>query len=428
MKEDRVNKKLKILLVYENTGAGHRKAAEMLSEYLSNSEAQINLATVSELLREKRNIFVGSWNFLVKRDWLWLADIWANFFSRIILLPFFYILYPKRLAKALDQINPDIIITTADVTRLFGGYARHKKIPFYIFITSGSIFIDMVHAHAHHLVYFEETAKIIQSLRLTNYFKKEIHYETGFVIKIIDALSLLVCYTLGYKFTPYFNRYKPLLPVKNKLQISILGPLREKNFYIKASPEAIAKEYGLPVNGFNILISNGRFGGQLVKKIVEEILRQEEHFKEIIVNLIAICVPHPEVEALLAKTKGINIRVVGVESQSSIARLYQIADCSIGRGTAGILMDSIVSLTPMLVLKKVTANDYGTLDLVTKYQLGHIAPTIKDIPRLLKNILEHQEKYLHAINRLNSQYDNHSLKDIEEKLQTILLGKTLARK
>lgn len=415
------NKKLNILLVYENTGAGHKKAAEMLSEYLSNSGALIRLITVSDLLEEKQNIFVGSWNFLVKRNWLWLADAWANFFSRIVLLPFFYALYPKRLARSLDQITPDIIITTADVTRLFGSYASLKKIPFYIFITSGSIFIDMVHPHANHLVYFEETAQIIQSLHLTKYFKQEIHYETGLIVKIIDVLSLLFSYTLGYRFTPYFNRYKPLLPVKNNLKVSVLGPLREKKFYMPVPFQDVSKEYGLPSDGFNVLISNGRYGGQLVKKIIDEILRQREYLEGMTLNLIAICVPQREIEEMLIKVRENNIRLIGIENQASIAPLYQVADCSIGRGTAGILMDSLVSQTPMLVLKKITANDFGTLDLIEKYKIGQIVPSIKAIPLFLKQILTQQDEYLCAINKLNAQYNNHSLELIEEKLQSMLL-------
>lgn len=57
----------KILIIYENTGSGHKKAAEMLAEYLNDPMVTIELTTSSELINQKDNIFVNGWNFLVKK-------------------------------------------------------------------------------------------------------------------------------------------------------------------------------------------------------------------------------------------------------------------------------------------------------------------------------------------------------------------------
>lgn len=412
----------KILIIYENTGSGHKKAAEMLAEYLNDPMVTIELTTSSELINQKDNIFVNGWNFLVKKNCLKLADFFLNFISRIFLLPFFYILTPKALKRGVDRFNPDIIISTADVNRLIGSYAKSKGIPFYIFITSGAIFVDMLHAHAHHLVYLKETAKIINSVRLSGYFSRDVIDKTSLAAKIFDACCLLTRYSLGYPQSPYFTRYRSSLPRRNQLQVSVLGPVREKKFYQPGCRTSIVTRYQLPSDGQFILISNGRFGGEIIKKIIQKIIDNHHLFNGMLLNLIAVCGQDAHlVESIQTSDLPPGIRLITLSNQASLAELYQLADCSIGRGTAGILMDCLLSQTPPIVLKQITSNDFGTLDIIHKYRLGAIAEDLKAIPLHLKEILTHKDHYMNAIIRLNKEYTNFTPNDIEASLKTHIL-------
>lgn len=411
----------KILIIYENTGSGHKKAAEMLADYLKEPYYAIHLVTLSGLLQQENNIFVTSLNFLVKHGWLRLADIVLNFISRIFFLPFFYILYPKKLARSLDKLQPDIIISTADVNRLIGCYAKNRGMPFYIFITNNAaIFVDTLHPYAQHIVYLNETADIIKSVQPTRYFKTDISDKTSLITKVRDAGALLVQYSFKYAATPYFSRLRSSLPTNNSLKVAILGPAREKNFYLFYDRDAVIQQYDLPLDGKYILISNGRCGGSVIKEIIKTIIKHNKEFAGLKLNLIAICADDVSLAASIKKlSSSEHIRIITVLHQTTLAPLYQLADCSIGRGTAGLLMDSIVSYTPPVVLKKIPSNDRGNLDIINKYKIGHIAKGIDHIPQHLNHILTKPQQYQKAIEGLHAQYPPHTAEGLEKRLKKL---------
>src|SRR3990167_4140656 len=353
-----------LVIVYENTGSGHKKLAKILREYLTKEGVRITLTTTSHLLEEKRNLFSDHWNVLLRSSWIYLADVWLNFFSRVILLPFYYSLYDKAMFRGLDKLKPDMVISTADVNRLIGSYCKHKNIPFFVFISEGVIFVDMLHHHATHVTYFHETEQAVKHTPKTRYFKKDITPSTTWIKRIYDITYLLFRYTVGYVKTPYLLHYR------ENLIINII-----KNKYVDTHK----------------------------------------------LNLIAVCGSD---QMLYAKICGIQstpkIRITPLPSLKSLADLYHIADCSIGRGTAGILMDSVVSQTPMIVLKKVTTNDYGTLDIIKKYKIGEIADSIEHIPNILNQVLQKKDQYQVALKKLFDAYENDDSTHIERALKTIV--------
>lgn len=407
-----------IVIVYENTGGGHKKLAAILASYLDCKNIVITLTTMSDLAYGKDSMFVHHWNWLIKKNYLRLADWWLNFFSRIILLPFYYSLYANIFSKNLARLKPDLVISTADVNRLLGSYCYDQNIPFFVFITSGAIFIDILSPSANHVVYFKETAEIINHVHQTSYFKQHITPDSSWLTRVQDVTRLLMRYTFGYYKTPYFLRYQDQLCTNNSLPVTVLGPIREAAFYQPADVDTIKNQYQIPNTGYNILISNGSLGG----KMIIDIILQLNKVKNIHLNLITICGHDEKLYCQLQSLKtAAHIKVIPIQKQESIALLYKMADISIGRGTAGILMDSIASLTPLLVLDNVTTNDYGTLDIIKKYGIGLIAASIHELPILLESILIDFKSYLNAHQKLTEQYGNVDANIIKTRLQNIIL-------
>src|SRR3990167_1324744 len=408
-----------LVIVYENTGSGHKKLAKILREYLTKEGVRITLTTTSHLLEEKRNLFSDHWNVLLRSSWIYLADVWLNFFSRVILLPFYYSLYDKAMFRGLDKLKPDMVISTADVNRLIGSYCKHKNIPFFVFISEGVIFVDMLHHHATHVTYFHETEQAVKHTPKTRYFKQDITPSTTWIKRIYDITYLLFRYTVGYVKTPYLLHYRENLKINNDLKTKIMGPLREKVFYMKKESDTIKKQYDIAEDEYCILVSNGGLGGNIIPKIINSIKNKYVDTHKL--NLIAVCGSD---QMLYAKICGIQstpkIRITPLPSLKSLADLYHIADCSIGRGTAGILMDSVVSQTPMIVLKKVTTNDYGTLDIIKKYKIGEIADSIEHIPNILNQVLQKKDQYQVALKKLFDAYENDDSTHIERALKTIV--------
>lgn len=411
-----------IVIIYENTGGGHKKLANILAEYLQETNIHITLVTTSELVKEKGNVFVAGWNYFIKKNWLFVADVLLNFISRIFLLPFYYSIYANTLFRSLDELKPDKIISTADVNRLFGSYCKSRKIPFFICITSGSIFIDMLSIHAKHIVYLEETAKVIRHIKLTGYFKRDITPTTSWPNRISDIIKLLVRYSVGYLINPYFLQYSSDLQQKNQMSVYAIGPIREKYFYQKKSIISIKNLYNVPIGNSCVLISSGSLGGSFVLNIIKSIAKNNNNHIKQPLSLIAICGKDTKLyQQLLSFKPNINIQIVPICYTNSLADLYHIADCSIGRGTAGILMDSIVSKTPLIVFNKVTTNDYGTLNMIRNHRIGEIAYSCKQIPKLLSKILSNQSFYKQAIEKLTHQYNNINPNVIELRIKKIIL-------
>ena len=420
-RQERREYKVHLVIIYENTGNGHRKLANILKEYLTQDDVRITLTTTFELLEGKIALFSSHWNKLIKNNWIYFTDLWINFFAKIILLPFYYSLYDKTMFLGLEKLKPDIVISTSPVNRLIGSYCKNKNIPFFVFITSGVIFVDMLHQHATHVAYFHETAQVVRHTKKTRYFKRDIIPSTSLSVRITDIAYLLFRYTLGYAKTPYFSHYHKNLKINNDLKTKVMGPLREKSFYVKNERSAIRKRYNIAEDEYCILISNGGLGGNIIPKIISSI--KNNYNGEYKLNLLAVCgsdhVLYTKIFNILGTSK---IRITPLPTLDSLGDLYCIADCSIGRGTAGILMDSVVSQTPLIVLKKVTVNDYGTLDIIRKYGIGEISQSIKHIPDLLNTVLQKKEVYQTAFKQLYDQYDNNDTNKIECFLKKIVFG------
>ena len=410
-----------VLIIYENTGNGHKKLAKILAKYLAVKNVKISLATTGDLLEEKSNLLASHWNFLIKRGWVNLADIWLNIIGRIIFLPFYYCMFGNTLFRNLDALKPDIVISTCDVNRMMGSYCQCNNIPFYIFMTSGAMFVDMLHQYATHVSYLRETELVVKSMANTKYFSNEVGPNAAWSSRIFDGLYLLARYTFGYRQTPYFQRYSENLKVRNDLKTAVIGPLRERDYYKSSCYETIMKRYKVPSNGVNVIVSNGGFGGRMVEKIVNCFFEKYQGSRHL--NIIAICGTDSKLFKKLKQVKSHGkVNVVPVLKVPSLFELYEIADCSIGRATAGILMDGIVSKTPLLILRKTTMNDYGTLDIVSKYSLGEIAVSLKHLPRLAEKILENKSKYCEAIEVLKNMYQNNNVEKIENKVRKLVFG------
>ncbi len=397
----------KVLIVYEKFGMGHLRMAKILEDILQGEEAEITVMAGSEMIGSTSiNTIVRLWNFLIRKNLIKTVDIFLNFIARIFILPFMEISDTEPYYKKLEEINPDIIISTADgFNKAIGVYAKEKGIPFYIFITEISLFLDLVNPYATHICYFNETAEAIQSYDFTKtYFSFDINKSTTLFEKIEYVLKYYKDFVFqGYKNSIHRDPNRKLEKL-NDAKFRLVGPLAEKKHFSKKDIMAAKEKYGLNNGRDNVILASGSIGGEFLYEMVELVCK---NFSKPI-NLIAICgrdeLVFEKINKFKASNSNSSINIMPFKYIQSFDEVLAAADCLIGRPSAGIFIESLLNKTPEITFRKVTSNDRGTLTMIEKYNLGRVVENEREVPAALEAILNNKEQYKGNIEKLLSCY------------------------
>jgi UDP-N-acetylglucosamine:LPS N-acetylglucosamine transferase len=408
----------KVLIVYEKFGMGHLRMAKILEDILQGEDAEIMVMAGSEMIGSTDvNTVVWLWNFCIRRNLIKTVDIVINFIGRIFLLPFAEISDTEPYYKKFEEINPDIIISTADCfNKIIGIYAKEKGIPFYIFITEISLFLDLVNPYATHICYFNETGEAIQSYDFTKtYFSFDINKSTTLFEKFRYVLSYYKDFVLqGYKNSIFRNPDRKLEKL-NDAKFRLVGPLAEKKHFSKKDIEAIKEKYGFANGKDNVILASGSIGGEFLSEMVELISKNYNNP----INLIAICgrdeVVFDKINKFKSSNSNNNINIIPFKYIQSFDEILAAADCLIGRPSAGIFIESLLSKTPEITFRKSTSNDRGTLTMIEKYNIGKVVEDNKEVVDALETILCNKKQYKDNIEKFLSGY----CRTYEDKMQLL---------
>jgi UDP-N-acetylglucosamine:LPS N-acetylglucosamine transferase len=408
----------KVLIVYEKFGMGHLRTAKIIEEMLQGEDAEIMVMAGSEMIGSTDiNIVVRLWNFFIRKNLIKTVDVVINFIARLLLLPVAEIFDTAPYYEKLEAIEPDIIISTADAfNKSIGIYAKEKGIPFYIFITEISLFLDLVNPYATHICYFNETGEALQNYDFTKtYFSFDINKSTTLFEKIQYVLNYYKDFVLqGYKNSIHRNPDRKLEKL-NDAKFRLIGPLAEKKHFSQKHIASIKKEYGLDNGRDNVILASGSIGGKFLTEMVKLICR--DYNKPL--NLIAICGRDEEAYDKISKFKSYNynnnINIIPFKYMKSFDQLLAASDCLIGRPSAGIFIESLLNKTPEITFRKATTNDIGTLTMIEKYDIGKVVEDNKEIAAALEAVLSNKEYYVNNIEKLLSIY----CRTYEDKTQVL---------
>lgn len=411
----------KVLIVYEKMGMGHLRMAAILEDILKGEEVEIIKYAGSEMIGDSSiNIIVKMWNFCIKKNWIKTVDLLLNFILRIFILPFIEVSSTGAYHDKLEEINPDIIICTADgFNKAIGSYAKEKGIPFYIFITEISIFIDLVNPYATHICYFNETGEAIRNYDFNKtYYSYNLNRSTTFWEKVQYILKYYKDFVIyGYKNSIYRNPDR-LLEQNNEAKYRVVGPLAEKKHFREKDIDAIKEKYGFNNGMDTVLLASGSIGGLFLIDMVKTIYKNYDKP----LNLIVICGKDENTYNKLMNFDGIsfNINLMPFKYIEQFDEILAAADCIIGRPSAGIFIESLLNKKPEITFRKATSNDKGTLTMIEKYNIGKVVEDKKEAVKALEDILSNKRLYQNNIEKLLSQYCS-SYEDKKELLREIIL-------
>lgn len=414
----------KILIVYEKMGMGHFRMASILEDILKGEDVEIIKLAGSEMIGDTSiNSVVKCWNYCIKKNWIKIVDLLLNFILRIFILPFIEVSSTAPYHSKLEEINPDIIICTADgFNKAIGSYAKEKGIPFYIFITEVSIFIDLVNPHATHICYFNETGEAIRNYDFSKtYYSYKLNSSTTLLEKIEYILGYYKDFVLqGYKNSIYRNPDRSL-EQRNEANFRVVGPLAEKKHFKQKDINAAKDKFGINNGKDTVIIASGSIGGEFLTEMVETMCK--DYNKPL--NAMIVCGrdedSYIKLSALKDRNTNTNINLMPFRYIENFDELLSAADCLIGRPSAGIFIESIVNRTPEITFRKVTSNDKGTLTMIEKYNIGKVVEDKNEVISALDHILSNKSTYQNNIEQLLNMYCR-SYEDKKELLRDIILS------
>jgi len=255
----------KVLIIYENTGSGHRRVAEILESTLANKQGVLVSSHAGRDFFDAGfvNVINGLWNYLIGRNWTWLADVAINFVLRIFIVPVAEVLSTKPSLQKLDELSPDLIICTADgYSRVLGTYSREKNIPFYLVITDVSIFSDLVNPAATHICYFPETVGAVRSFSFeSTYFAAALDRDSNLWDRVRYVLRMYLEHAVLWYRNPIYRNVDVEHPELNQARCVSVGPIVEPAHYEEKDQAAMRDKHDIPADVPCVVVVSGGIGG-----------------------------------------------------------------------------------------------------------------------------------------------------------------------
>lgn len=340
----------KILILYENTGSGHKRVADILGAILGEVEdVQIVSHPISQLFNDRTIQVVNRlWTFCLRRNWIRLADGIVNFFIRIWIVPWVDAFETGTYHDILDGIAPDILICTCDgFGKCLSTYAQERMIPFYLVLTELSIFSDLVNSYATHLCYFPETSNAIHSFDLqTTYFAQQINHRTSTWDKLRYVLRMYGDHALLRSRHTIFRNIDQLHPKQNNAKVIAVGPIVEPVYYNKQNQRTMREKYQIDIDMPCLLVLSGSIGGAFIADIVRTF--QDQRTEPLVI--LAGCGRDRQSFATVSAMKNRNlwVKVVPLAFVNDLHELYTAADVVVARPSAGVLLESLMCRTPLI--------------------------------------------------------------------------------
>jgi len=388
-----------VLILYENGGAGHKRTAELLASMLAaeNSWRTVVVAG-SELFDEKSVLLINwLWAFLVRKNWITLADWLLNFQLRAWILPLMEATGLAACFARLDDVKPDAIICTTDgYAKALGLYAEERLIPFYVVLTEFTVFADLANPAATHICYFPETINAIRSYCFEDAFFSERLSRTSSVSEKIRYVARVYRDRLaaGGARSIYRNIDRHY-PEANQARCIAVGPIVDRAYYSHPGKHEMRKKLGISVDRPCALVVSGSIGGVFLYDVVTTI---QDAWREPL-TLIAVCgrdqKTYRKIAAGARRNAAVDVMPLGY--RDAMVELYAAADVVIARPSASVLLEALMLRVPIMIPERATANDLGGAELIKRHHLGRVFGNHRDLLSSFDQLLQHHTAHVDAI-------------------------------
>jgi len=318
-------------------------------------------------------------------------------------------------------------VSTADLyNKGLGRYAELHRIPFVIAITDISVFLDLVHPHATHLVITDETARAVRSFPSDSaYFAERLDSRTSTWKRISYILRMYREFVLGMRHHSIFRNVSGVHAELNRVRCVNVGPMVRKEHFAKRDRAEMRRRHGIHVGETCVLVLSGSIGGRFVEQVTRALQRSWTGD----LTVLAVC---GRAETTLAKVRRLaaasnRLRVLPLGFVDDLDELYAASDAVIARPSAGVFSEALLARCPPVLPRRALSNDVGCLELVRMHGLGEIFRGYADLPRALSSVLSARASHVEAMDRFLEGSPS-SFEELEDLLcQEVLGDKPAAR-
>ncbi len=338
---------MKILITYASAGAGHRKAAEALHDYIKANDPNADVTLIDILVHANpiyRFFYTWGYSFLINHGkWLWHLA--------------FYLTYARKLRKSLragarvvDRISSNSFIL----------FLREKN-PDYIIST---------HFLASECATFVKRAGAINSRLLTVITDFGVH--PFWVSKGTDI------YVVASEATK--NRLMRLGVEADKIRV--LGIPVHPAFTRTYDKTEVRKRLGLQVDRFTVLMVTGSFGVGPLAGITDDLAGE--------VQLIVVCANNTALYQKLKRAKYPNVLVLGFVD--NMAELMAASDLIITKPGGLTIAEVLASELTPLFISPIPGQETENIKVLKEYGIGASVPTTEILRRTVRDYKRHPLK------------------------------------
>lgn len=338
---------MKVLITYASSGAGHRRVAEAVYNYLQENRPEISLEIVDIL--EKANAlfrfdYTKGYTFLVR----YAVSIWH----------FAFWLTESRAFRPLTRFVASVINRIN--TRGFAAYLV-KTQPDYVVST-------------HFLA--SEIACLLKS-------KKKINAKIITIITDFGVHPFWICAgTDLYVVASGFTKDKLLSEGVRKERIGVFGLPSDAKFLKEFDRMSLSAKLGFDGSKFTVLLMTGSFGIGPLEEIAELLCQEAQ--------VLVVCANNKKLQMRLEKKNLPGVRALGFVSNAE--ELMAISDCIVTKPGGSTIAEILnMDLAPIFI-SMIPGQESANVEALSRFEIGFHPKDIRQIKDIVLGLKNHPAK------------------------------------
>lgn len=342
---------MKVFILYASAGAGHKKAAQAVYDYLKSSRPDLELSFI-DILDYSNPVF----KFLASSGYIFLITNfpWVWYFlyrsSRSLyksgLRIFFDYISCVRLLLLVKKENPDIIISTH-------------------FLSSTVVTVGKSQGWI--------KSKLITII--TDYCLHPFWIADGvdsYIVSSIDVKKELLKYGV------------------EEGKIKIYGIPVDAKFYSTLSREAVAKKLEVDYSSFTVLIMTGAIGIGPIEEVVKALVGSAQ--------MLVVCGRNSKLYGRLAK---LNVKQVKVYPLvNNVDELMSVSDIVLTKAGGLTITESLIKNLPMVFFSSIPGLETANASVICKYGAAFRAEYVQRIKKIVLFLKDDRFVYQETVDKI----------------------------
>jgi len=338
---------MKVLIIYASAGAGHRRAAEAIYNYLKENSPDLDLVLLDAL--DKTNAlfkfdYTKGYSFLIKyATTLWHWAFWATNYK--FLRPI-----SRRVARIINGINSQRLIH-------------------YFVQENPEVIIST------HFLPSELAARLKKKNKISS---KLITIITDYGVHPFWISSGTDLYVVASDFT------KDRLVVEGVgvEKINVLGLPFDPKFLRLFDRRILCHKMGIDHKKFTVLLMTGSFGLGPLEQIVEALHKD--------CQVLVVCAGNKRLYARLLKRDLENVKVFGFVSNTE--ELMAASQVIITKPGGATITEVLIMELPVIFISAIPGQETANVQALAKYGIGIIPKNIQEIKSITLDLKNNPQK------------------------------------